>query len=499
MNSDDGPRHTRIAIIGAGFGGIGAAIRLRGAGFHDLLVFDRGDEVGGTWRDNSYPGCACDVPSHLYSFSFARNPGWSRSFSPQPEIWDYLRRCADEHGVRPHLRLGHEVHGAAWDPDAQVWRLDTSHGPYSAEVLIAAGGPLTEPSLPDLPGLADFRGETFHSARWRHDLDLTGRRVAVIGTGASAVQFVPRIAPQAGHLTLFQRTPAWVLPRRDRRITALERRLFRSAPLTHRLVRAGVYWGRELQAVAFLRPALMRLGQAMARRHLRRSVADPALRERLTPRYTMGCKRVLLSNDFYPTLARDDVDLVTEPITRVTAGAVVTADGRAHPVDTIVFGTGFHVTDLPMARTIRGADGRTLAEHWDGSMYAYRGTAVAGFPNLFLLLGPNTGLGHNSVVFMIECQLDYLLGALRHLAASGAAAIEPDPDAQRAYNVELDRNMAGTVWTTGGCRSWYLDAHGRNSTLWPGFTWSYWLRTRRFDPGAYRTVPARAATAGVPR
>ncbi|BCJ74027.1 4-hydroxyacetophenone monooxygenase [Catellatospora sp. IY07-71] len=498
MNSKDGPRHTRIAIIGAGFGGIGAAIRLRGAGHRDFLVFDRGAEVGGTWRDNTYPGCACDVPSHLYSFSFARNPGWSRSFSPQPEIWAYLRRCADEHGVRPHLRLGHEVHGAAWDAESQVWRLDTSHGVYSADVLVAAGGPLTEPSIPDLPGLAGFRGETFHSARWRHDLDLRGRRIAVVGTGASAIQFVPRLAPQAARLTLFQRTPAWVLPRGDRRITTLERRLFRAAPVTHRLARTAAYWGRELQGTAFLRPALMRVGQAVARRHLRRSVADPALREKLTPRYTMGCKRVLLSDDFYPALARDNVDVVTEPITRVTADGVVTADGRTHAVDTIVFGTGFHVTDLPMAHAIRGTDARTLAEHWAGGMYAYRGVAVSGFPNLFLLLGPNTGLGHNSVVFMIECQLGYLLGALRHLDRTGAA-IEPDPDTQRRYNEALDRRMAGTVWSTGGCRSWYLDEHGRNSTLWPGYTWTYWLRTRRFDPGAYRAVPARAATAGATR
>ncbi|GAA1391211.1 flavin-containing monooxygenase [Catellatospora chokoriensis] len=495
MSSDNADRHTRIAIIGAGFGGIGTAIRLRGAGYRDFLVFDRGDEVGGTWRDNSYPGCACDVPSHLYSFSFIRNPGWSRSFSPQPEIWAYLRRCSDEHGVRPHLRLGHEVYAAAWDADARLWRLDTSHGAYTAQILVAAGGPLTEPSIPELPGLAEFRGEAFHSARWRHDLELAGRRVAVIGTGASAIQFVPQIAPQVAALTLFQRTPAWVLPRRDRRISAVERRLFRAAPFTHRLARAGVYWGREVQATAFLRPALMRLGQGMARRHLRRSVADPVLRERLTPSYTMGCKRVLLSDDFYPALERANVDVVTEPITRVTADGVVTGDGRAHPVDTLVFGTGFHVTDLPMARAIRGADGRTLAEHWAGSMYAYRGTAVTGFPNLFLLLGPNTGLGHNSVVFMIECQLSYLLGALRHLDTTGVAAIEPLPEAQRAYNAALDRAMDGTVWTSGGCRSWYLDPSGRNSTLWPGYTWSYWLRTRRFDAAAYRAVPARTPVA----
>ncbi|MDI1462392.1 NAD(P)/FAD-dependent oxidoreductase [Catellatospora sp. KI3] len=488
---DGSATHTAIALVGAGFGGLGAAIRLRRAGYRDFLVFDRGADVGGTWRDNTYPGCACDVPSHLYSLSFAPNPDWSRSFSPQPEIWAYLRRVADEHGVRPHLRLAHEVHSAAWDAERRVWRLATSHGAYTADVLVAAGGPLTEPSVPDLPGLAGFQGELFHSARWRHDLDLTGRRVAVVGTGASAIQFVPRIAPEVAHLTLLQRTPAWVLPRRDRPITALERALFRHVPGAQRLARAAVYWAREAQGTAFLRPALMRFGQAMARRHLRRAVADPVLRAKLTPRYTMGCKRVLLSDDYYPALTRDNVEVVTEAVTRVTPSGVVTADGREHPVDTIIFGTGFHVTNLPLARTVRGADGRTLAEHWGGSMYAYRGLTVSGFPNLFLLLGPNTGLGHNSVVFMIEAQLDYLLGALRHLDRTGVP-IEPTERAQREYNAALDRRMRGTVWTTGGCRSWYLDGSGRNSTLWPGYTWSYWLRTRRFDAGAYRAVGATA-------
>ncbi|MBV1850297.1 flavin-containing monooxygenase [Catellatospora tritici] len=488
---DSSATHTRIALVGAGFGGLGAAIRLRRAGYRDFLVFDRGSDVGGTWRDNTYPGCACDVPSHLYSLSFAPNPDWSRSFSPQPEIWAYLRRVADGHGVRPHLRLEHEVRAAAWDDTRRVWRLDTSRGSYTAEVLVAAGGPLTEPSVPDLPGLADFRGEVFHSARWRHDLDLTGRRVAVVGTGASAIQFVPRIAPGVAQLTLLQRTPAWVLPRRDRPITGFERAVYRHVPGAQKLARAAVYWARELQGTAFLRPALMRFGQAMARRHLRRSIPDPALRAKLTPAYTMGCKRVLLSNDYYPALNRDNVEVVTEAISRVTPTGVVTADGREHPVDTIIFGTGFHVTDLPMARAIRGADGRTLAEHWDGSMYAYRGATVTGFPNLFLLLGPNTGLGHNSVVFMIEAQLDYLLGALRHLDRTGAP-IEPTARAQRVYNDELDRRMRGTVWTSGGCRSWYLDGTGRNSTLWPGYTWSYWLRTRRFDAAAYRSVGATA-------
>jgi len=478
----------RVAIVGAGFGGIGIAIRLRQAGFDDLVVFERADDVGGTWRDNSYPGCACDVPSHLYSFSFAPNPGWTRSFSGQAEIWEYLRRCVDAYGLKSNLRLGCEVLGATWDQTTGRWCLDTSDGPDSADVLVAAAGPLSEPWMPPLPGLETFAGETFHSARWNHDLDLAGRRVAVVGTGASAAQFVPRIAPSVARLHLFQRTPAWVLPRRDRAITALERRFFAALPPAQRVVRAGIYWGREAFALGFLRPPVMRFAQRVAARHLRRSIADPRLRAALTPDYTMGCKRVLLSDDFYPALVRDNVEVVTDAIAEVRPEGVVTVDGRVRDVDTIIFGTGFRVTDAPVAHRIRGRDGRSLTEAWQGSMRAYLGTTVHGFPNLFLLLGPNTGLGHNSVVFMAEAQIRYVVAALDHLRRTGAAAVEPTLRAQAAYVADVDRRMAGTVWLRGGCRSWYLDATGRNSTLWPGYSWTYRLRSRRFDPDAYEVV-----------
>ncbi|MDG4826538.1 NAD(P)/FAD-dependent oxidoreductase [Asanoa sp. WMMD1127] len=477
-------RHTRIAVVGAGFGGIAAGLRLRRAGHTDFLIFDRGAEVGGTWRDNTYPGCACDVPSHMYSLSFMPNPGWSRSFSGQAEIWAYLRGCAAE--LRPRLRLRHEVRGAAWVGDR--WVIDTSSGQYTAEFLVAAGGPLSEPVVPALPGLSAFAGTTFHSARWRHDLDLRGRQVAVIGTGASAVQFVPRIAPSVGGLALFQRTAPWVMPRRDRDLTARERLAFARVPALRRLARAGVYWGRELAALGFLHPPLVGLAERAARRHLAASITDPALRRALTPSYRLGCKRVLLSDDFYPALNRPNVTLVTSPITGVTRDALVTADGVAHAADTIIFGTGFQVTDPPLASVIRGVDGRTLAQAWDGSMRAYLGSSVTGFPNLFLLLGPNTGLGHTSVVFMIECQLDHLLGLLRHVGRSGGGAWEPTPAAQARYVDFVDRRMAGTVWQSGGCHSWYQDRTGRVSALWPGHTWSYWLRTRRFDVDAYRRV-----------
>lgn len=489
----DEQRRVRVAVVGAGFGGLGTAIRLKRAGHHDFVVFDRGDEVGGTWRDNSYPGCACDVPSHMYSLSFAPNPDWSRSFSTQPEIWAYLRDCVRRHDLAPHLRLRHEVRAASWDPASGTWHVVTSGGDWRADVLVLAGGPLSEPVTPELPGLAGFRGEVFHSARWRHDLDLTGRRVAVVGTGASAIQFVPEIAPTVARLHVFQRTAPWVLPRADRAIGPGRRRLYRAFPAARIVTRAGIYWGRELSATAFLRPALMPAVQVMARRHLRSAVPDPELRAALTPDYTLGCKRVLLSNDYYPALLRDNVELITDAVAEVRPDAVVTRDGRVREVDTIIFGTGFRVTEMPIAHRVRGRDGRSLAQAWQGSMRAYRGTCVPGFPNLFLLLGPNTGLGHNSVVFMIECQLNYLVGLLRHLDRTGRRAVEPTVAAYHRYARSIDRRMAGTVWSRGGCRSWYLDAMGRNPTLWPGYTWSYWLRTRRFDAAAYRPVPAGRA------
>jgi cation diffusion facilitator CzcD-associated flavoprotein CzcO len=488
-------RDVEVAVVGAGFAGIGAAIRLRREGISDFLVFEQADDVGGTWRDNTYPGCACDVPSHLYSFSFALNPDWSDTFSGQREIWQYLRGCVERFGIGPHLRLRHAVEELAWDEAAQRWRLTTSQGSFTARAVIAGTGPLSQPSVPDLPGLDRFQGTWFHSARWRHDHPLAGRHVAVVGTGASAVQVIPEIAPTVASLRVFQRTPAWVIPRRTRPISELERRVYRSVPGAQRLVRLALYWGRDAWAVGFLHPRVNRVAQRMAERHLRRQVPDPKLRARLTPDYVLGCKRVLLSNDYYPALQRDNVTLVTEPIREVVPEGVVTADGTLHRLDTIIFSTGFHVTDTPVKDHIRGRGGRLLAEAWSPTMRAHLGTMVAGFPNLFLLLGPNTGLGHTSVVLMIESQLAQVMAALRHLRRSGAAAIEPTPEAQRRHTAWIDRHMTGTVWTAGGCASWYLDATGRNSTLWPGFATGYRLRLRRFRPADY-TIALPVAAAG---
>jgi cation diffusion facilitator CzcD-associated flavoprotein CzcO len=482
-----------VAIIGSGFGGLGAAIRLKQHGIDDFVVLERAGDIGGTWRDNTYPGCACDVPSHLYSFSFAPNPAWPRSYSSQPDIWAYLRGCVERYGIEPHLRRDHEVREATWDGQRGCWVLDTVRGTLTADVLISAPGPLADPSVPDLPGLASFAGTTFHSARWRHDHDLTGRAVAVIGTGASAIQFVPEIAPAVARLDLFQRTPPWVIPRTNRPISELERWLFRAAPPVQRLWRAGVYVALESRAVGFLHPRAMGPAQLLAERYLRRSIPDPALRARLTPRYRMGCKRVLISDTYLPALTRDNVDVVTDPITEIRPHGVLTGDGATHEVDTIIFATGFHVSDAPIAERIKGRDGRSLAAAWQGSPRAYLGTTVAGFPNLFLLLGPNTALGHTSVLLMIEAQLNYLMGALDHLSRHGLTAIEPTAGAQERFVAAVDRRMAGTVWSRGGCRSWYQDVTGRNSALWPGTTWRYRQRMRRFDPAAYTAVAS-----GVP-
>jgi cation diffusion facilitator CzcD-associated flavoprotein CzcO len=490
------PSHVDVAVIGSGFAGLATALGLLREGRRDFVVLERAGTLGGTWRDNSYPGCACDVPSHLYSFSFAPNPDWTRSFAGQPEIQAYLQRTAERAGLSPFLRFDAELESAGWDAAARRWRLRTSRGALTARVLVAGTGPLSEPAVPALPGLDRFAGTTFHSAAWRHDHDVTGERVAVVGTGASAIQFVPHLQPRARHLSVFQRTAPWVLPRRDRAITAAERAVFRRLPAAQRLARAGIYWGRESWVLGFTgNQRVMAVAERQARRYLREQVPDPQLRERLTPRYRLGCKRVLLSNDYYPALIRPNVTLVTDRITEVLPHGVVTVDGAGrsteHPADTIVFGTGFTVTDPPVARRVTGADGRTLAEHWAATgMQAYHGLAVAGFPNFFMLVGPNTGLGHSSIIYMIETQVAYLMAALRTMDAAGLAAIEPRPQVQAGYNAGLQRQLAGTVWNAGGCASWYLDAHGRNTTLWPSFTFSFRRRLRRFDLADYVGHPA---------
>ncbi|HWE90111.1 MAG TPA: NAD(P)/FAD-dependent oxidoreductase [Pseudonocardiaceae bacterium] len=491
MGERNGARHARVVIVGTGFAGLGMAIELKKAGIHDFVLLEKAADVGGTWRDNTYPGCACDIPSHMYSFSFAQNPDWSRAYSPQPEIWDYLRAVADRYNLREHIRFGVEVTGSQWDTDEQVWHVHTTSGAdVTGQFLVSGIGGLHIPSIPNLPGLEKFEGARFHSAQWDHDFDLTGKRVAVIGTGASAIQFVPRIAPEVGKLELFQRTPPWIMPKPDHPMPDWTRRLFRLLPGAQRAYRDLVYWMLEVRAVGFNgHPWIMRIAERIAKRHMGRSIKDPALRRKLTPDYRMGCKRVLIANDYYPALNRDNVDVVTEGITEIREHSVVTADGVEHEVDAIIFGTGFHVTDSFDSLDITGLDDRNMAKQWrtDG-IRTHLGITVSGYPNLFFLLGPNTALGHNSVVFMIESQVRYVAQAIKLVDQSQAAALDVRESVQDRFQEDIQRKLIQGVWTQGGCKSWYLDSQGVNRTIWPGFTWRYWLDTRAIRAADYELV-----------
>ncbi len=488
--------HHRVVIVGTGFAGLGSAIRLKRRGEHDFVLLERAERLGGTWRDNSYPGCACDVPSHLYSFSFALNPDWTHLCSPREEIQGYLERVAGAYDVPPHIRFGHEMLEAAWSERRGLWEIHTSAGDLTAEILISGMGGLSEPALPRLEGLDSFQGATFHSARWNHEHSLAGERVAVIGTGASAVQFIPEIQPEVGELQVYQRTAPWIVPRRNAKINARLRRLFQRFPPAMKLLRGALYCGAELLVLGLAKePRLMRILELVAERNLARQVPDPALRAKLKPSYRLGCKRILFTDQYLPALTKANVEVVNSPIREVRPHSIITADGVEHAVDTIIFGTGFHVTDQPLVDRVRGRDGRLLAEHWQGAMAAFNGTTIAGFPNLFVLLGPYTGLGHTSVVIMIEAQIEYVMKALYAIDAHGGDALDVRPQAQAAFVAEMNRMAQGTVWTAGGCQSWYLDAHGNASTIWPDFTFRFRARTKRFDTADYELVP-RVTVAG---
>ncbi len=514
-----------IVIIGAGFGGIGMAIALKKAGFDDFVVLEKSDDLGGTWHHNQYPGCACDVPSPLYSYSFELNPSWSRVFAPQQEIWDYLRMCARKYGVEEHIRYGCTVEHMDWDDGARRWNIATSQisgggrdsrggrdsgsgwdsgdgrdfgageaGGYQARAVVSAAGALHVPSFPGIPGAARFGGPSFHSAQWDGSVDLEGKRVAVIGTGASAVQFIPEIAGQAGHLDVFQRTPPWVHPRPDIPIPPRVRERFQAAPVTARISRDAIYLLLETRALGFaVHPKLMAPLEQMGRRHIERQIADPGLRAAVTPDYTIGCKRILLSSDYYPALQQPDVDLITDEITGITETAVITADGTAHETDVIIYATGFNVVESVTSLNVAGSDGRKLTPD---RLEAYQGITVAGFPNFFMLLGPNTGTGHTSAVFMIESQIQHVMSCLRMLARDKADTIEVREPVLQRYNRGLQRRLRRSVWS--GCHSWYLDADGVNRALWPGFSFEYWARTRRARRSAYAITPAVTPTAITP-
>lgn len=474
-------------IIGAGFGGIGMAIALEKAGAGNFVILEKSQDVGGVWRDNSYPGAACDVPSHLYSFSFEPNPEWSRVFATQPEIHAYLRRCADKYHVRPRIRFGAEVEQAVFDERRSVWQVTLANGEtLRARLLISATGQLSRPSLPHIDGIDTFKGHAFHSATWDHGYSLAGKRVAVIGTGASAIQFVPAIADTVGKLTVFQRSPAYILPRPDRAYTRLEKAMFHRLPWTMKLYRAGIYLQYESRAIAFTRfKGLMKIAAGIPfRRLLSRQVADESLRAKLVPDYPIGCKRILLSSEYLATMNKPNVSLVTDRIRRITADGIETSDGKHHQADVIVYGTGFAATEFLSPMRIVGRSGLNLNDAWRRGAQAYLGITVPGFPNFFMLYGPNTNLGHNSIVYMLESQIAHVVRCYKAMKASDASAIEVDADRYRRFNVHVQDRLAKTVWN--GCKSWYVDESGHNSTNWPGFTLTYRGITRFSGLHAYR-------------
>jgi cation diffusion facilitator CzcD-associated flavoprotein CzcO len=482
MTAASSPEQVTFVIVGSGFSGLGAAIKLLQAGHRDLVILERAGDVGGTWRDNTYPGCRCDVQSNLYSYSFALKPDWSESFPSQPELWEYLRQISARHGLARYLRFGHEVTEARWDEATSRWLISTTGGDFAARYLIAGLGALVEPSLPDIPGIGSFAGTIMHSARWDHSWQPEGKRVAIVGTGASAIQIVPSIQPSVEHLTVFQRTAAFVVPHTNHPVKARTKVLYRALPHAQKASRIAVYWMRELLALGFIKnPKILKRAERVWRKHMESAITDETMRAQLTPDYDLGCKRVLPSNEFYPALARPNVSLVTEKIIEFRPDAVVTADGAEHKVDTVILATGFHVTDNPTFGKIVGRGGGTLA---DAFGQTYLGTVAPAFPNYFQLTGANTGLGHSSMLLMIESQLNLIVDAIAQVEAAGGGPCEVRPEVAAAYNADLQRKLPKTVWGS-GCSSWYLDREGRNLTLWPGFTFEFRRRTRQFRAQDY--------------
>jgi cyclohexanone monooxygenase len=494
MSTSPGSRHDPVhhvdhVIVGAGFGGLCAAIKLQEDGETDFVVLEKGADVGGTWRDNTYPGATCDIPSQLYSLSFSAYD-WPSSYSAQQDIQAYIKQVADESGTLDRFVFDTLVEDAAWDDESQRWTVRTSSGTWVSRTLVMAAGALSAPKLPDLEGIDTFQGDVFHSARWNHDVDLTGKRVAVIGTGASAIQIVPELQRIASHLDVYQRTAPWIIPRNDRPYGRLERAALRRVPGLQKLYRTGLYWAHEAYVPAFtLQPKLAAPARKVALANIQKGIKDPELRAKVTPNFAFGCKRVLRSNTYYPALDADNTELVSDPVAKVTGNAIVTTDGVEREVDALVVATGFYTTELPVTEHITGRNGQTLAERWRATgMAAYKGTTVPGFPNLFLLVGPNTGQGHTSMIFIIESQVAYLRDALRRMRREGLASVEPSQEVTDRWNRSLQKRMAHSVWTTGGCQSWYLDSRGRNTTLWPRSTVDFRRRLSSFDADAYREV-----------
>ena len=470
-----------VLIVGAGFSGLGMAIKLLEAGITSFLVIEKADDIGGTWYANRYPGCACDIPSHLYSFSFDRNPAWSRMYAGRQEIQDYIKACEQRYGLKPYIRLNTEMREACWDQAASLWRVTTANGEsIQARILISAVGALHIPRFPEIKGLKNFKGAAFHSTWWNSSVSLEGKRVGVIGTGASAIQFVPEIAPVVDRLFVFQRTPPWIVPKTDFPISKRWQNNFRQMPFLSWLFRKALFCFYDVRVSGFLQDGWLRKrAKKIALDHLQEQVADPWLRARLTPNYAFGCKRVLISNDFYPALQRPNVDLITDRITEVREHSIISEGGTERPVDVLIYGTGFRATEPLENVRIVGRDGLTIHDAWKERISAFLGVTVSGFPNFFILLGPNTGLGHNSVVLMSEAQIGYVMGCLNLMRRQGRHVMEVKPAIQKRFVDELQQRLADTAWQSGGCRSWYQDVRtGENPVIWPGSVVSYVRRTR---------------------
>jgi cation diffusion facilitator CzcD-associated flavoprotein CzcO len=475
-------------VVGAGVSGLCIACGLQRAGF-SYRVLEQSHDVGGTWRDNTYPGCGCDIPAPLYSFSFAQRAGWSRLFASQPEILDYLRWVAGRFGVQEHIEFGTRVISAQWHERRQTWMVVTSSGAVlECRYLISATGALRTPRYPEIPGRERFAGPAFHSASWDHAVDMRGKRIAVLGNGASAIQFVPEIAPHARHLTVFQRTPGWIVPKADREFSPRQRQLRRFSPYRW-YARSRLFWIHESRVKGFTDAAAeMADTERLARSHLQRKVSDPQLRAALTPDYAIGCKRLLISNDYYPTLNRDNVTVVTAPISELTASNVITADGRSHPADVVIYGTGFDAHFAFAEIEVVGRDGSRLSDRWHQGREAYLGTTVSGFPNYFVMLGPNSGLGHNSQIFMIEAQARYVMSCLRTARRRRIGSLDVRPTVEKEFNEWLQGRLVHSVWQAGGCSSWYQHpASGTNTVLWPSSALEFWRRTHRVRLSDYHT------------
>ncbi len=481
--------HHDILIIGSGFGGQCAAINLLQRGFSDFVIVERRDFMGGTWCQNSYPGAAVDVQSPLYSISHEPYV-WSQMFADQAELERYTHHVIDKYRLRERTKTGCEVRQVAWDPDRQRWTVNTAnHGSLSARVIVNATGPLSTPVIPPFKGKDSFTGVTFHTNHWDHSVDLKGKRVAIVGSGASAAQVIPAIAPVVGHLHVFQRTPHWVLPRPDRRFSAVERKLLAIKPL-HKLLRTLIYWQLETRVIGFKysKAMLNLVAQRSALRHIRRQIADPVLRAAVTPNYTIGCKRIILSNTLYPALARDNVSLHTAQsgIEEITPEGIRTQDGQSLPLDVIVYSTGYDATDGVISYPVVGRDGQRLSDVWRAYPRAYLGTCVPGFPNFFVVTGPNTGIGHTSAIFVIEAQMNYIMKSLEAMRAQNKQSIEVKAEAESAYTEMIHREMAHTVWKAGGCKSWYQSQSGHVVAMFPGFSFTYRKLANRFQPADHR-------------